>query len=223
MCGDQKGDDLQELRSRLECIEASLTNPVLMGRRGTGIAKVGEKYYSTASLIPNTQPITWRAEEHSRIPPLLKALLGLPYDTKIESAQSKSWAVIPEPLIQNVFWSDGRVEEYFRLQNQLVTLTKFTDPTTGNLAALANYQATVVASGKAKPDPHIQANTMDFILDLQNAQGGFLYEPIRHSFAVGCHDNQLFLLQGGRFYPDFYDLADRFHFYFGGDIRLVGC
>jgi hypothetical protein len=218
---DQTGRDLQELRSRVECLEASLVSPAFMGRRGTGIAEVGEKYYSAATIIPNSKPIIWQAEEHSRIPPLFNALLGLPLDAKIESAQSKSWAVIPEPLIQNVFWSDGRIEEYFRLQNQLVTLTQFTDPTTGSPAAVANYTATVVASGKAKPDPNIQPNSMVFVLDLQNAQGGFLYE-IRGFFTVGCHDNQFFG-QGGRFYPSLYDIAESFHFYFDGNIRLVSC
>jgi hypothetical protein len=164
----------------------------------------------------------WQANESSKIPPLFNALLGLPSSAKIASAESKSWTVIPEPLIQNVFWSDGIVEEYFRFQNQLVTLTRFTDPTTGNPAAVANYTATVVASGKAKPDPNIQPNSMAFILDLQNAQGGFLYEPIYGYFAVGCHDNGPFG-QGGRFLPDFYDIADRFHFYFSGDIHLISC
>ena len=192
-----------------------------MCRRGTGIAEVGQKYYSTASIIPNTKPITWQAEEYSSIPPFFNTLLGLPSDLKIDRAQSKSWTVIPDPLIQNVFWNDGRIEEYFRLQNQLVTLTRFTDPTTGREAAVANYTATVVASGKAKPDPNIFPNHMVFNLALQNAQGGFLYE-ITGPFSVGCHDNRSFG-QGGRLYPDLYDIADRFHFYFSGDIRLVHC
>ena len=222
MYQDQTGFDLKSLQSRLEYLESALQHSDTMGKRGSGVAEVGEKYYSTASVIANTRPISWQAEEDSKIPPLLKAFLGLPIDAKIERAQSKSWGVIPEPLIQNVFWSDGRVEEYFRLQNQLVTLTRFTDPTTGALAAVCNYQATVVASGKAKPDPNVQPNHMDFFLELQNAQGGFLYEAIKGSFAIGCRDNRLFGL-GGRFYPDLYDVADRFHFYFGGNIRLVGC
>ena len=221
MCEDQTGRDLQELRSRVESLEASMRGPACMGGRGTGIAEVGEKYYSSANIITNTKPLTWQAEEYSAVPPMFNALFGLPVDAKIERAQSKSWAVVPEPLIQNVFWSDGRVEEYFRLQNQLVTLTRFTDPTTGNLAAVANYTATVVASGRAKPNPNIQPNHMVFNLNLQNAQGGFLYE-IRSIFAIGCHDNRPFGV-GGRFYPDLYDVAERFHFFFSGDIRLVGC
>jgi hypothetical protein len=221
---EDKGHDLQELRSRVECLETTLAGPTCMGMRGTGIAQVGEKHYSAASIIPNTHPIVWQAEEYSKIPPLFIAMLGLPPAAKIESAQSKSWGVIPEPLIQNVFWSDGRIEEYFRFQNQLVTFTRFTDPTTGSPAAVANYTATVIASGKAKPDPNIHPNNMVFNLNLQNAQGGFLYE-IRFTFAIGCFDNRPFG-GGGRFYPSLYDIADSFHFYFSGDNpngRLVGC
>jgi hypothetical protein len=217
---DDKGHDLQELRSRVERLEATLASPACMGRRGTGIAQVGEKYYSAASISSDTKPMTWQADEPSRVPPLFKAMLGLPLHAQIASAQSKSWAVIPEPLIENVVWSDGRIEEYFRLQNQLVTFTQFTDPTTGMPAAVANYTATVVASGRAKPD-NIPSNSMVFVLDLQNAQGGFLFE-IRRPFDIGCYDNRPFAV-GGRFYPSLYDVANSFHFYFDGNIRLVHC
>jgi len=127
---EDKGHDLQELRSRVERLEATLASPACMGTHGTGIAQVGEKYYSAASISADTKPMTWQADEPSRVPPLFKAMLGLPLHAQIASAQSKSWAVIPEPLIQNVRWDDGRIEEYFRLQNQLVTFTQFTDPTT---------------------------------------------------------------------------------------------
>ena len=215
MCEDKKEIGLQELRTRVEYLETSFGS-----RRGMGRAEVGEKYYSDASVIPGSKPTTWKADAPSQIPPLFKALLGLPPGSTLDSAQSKSWGVVPEPLIQNVFWSDGGVEEYFRLQNQLITLTKFVDPTTGSPAAVANYTATVVASGRAKPD-FGAANSMVFNLNLQNAQGGFLYE-IRSPFAIGCHDNRFFGV-GGRFYPDLYDLTDRLHFFFSGDIRLVRC
>jgi hypothetical protein len=221
MYEDKKGNDLQELRSRVEHLEAALRSPTCADRSGTGSADVGEKYYSAASFVPGLKPINWQADEPARIPPLLNNLLGVPLGSQIDRAESKSWGVVPEPLIQNVFWSDGRVEEYFRLQNQLVTLTRFIDPTTGRPAAVANYTATVVASGRAKPDPNISTNHMVFNLNLQNAQGGFLYE-LRTPFAIGCRDNRPFGA-GGRFYPDLYDVADRFHFYFSGDIRLVGC
>jgi len=217
---EDKGHDLQELRSRVERLEATLAGPTCMGRHGTGIAQVGEKYYSAASISADTKPMTRHADEPSRVPPLFKAMLGLPLHAQIASAQSKSWAVIPEPLIENVVWHDGRIEEYFRLQNQLITFTQFTDPTTGMPAAVANYTATVVASGRAKPD-FGASNSMVFVLDLQNAQGGFLYE-IRSIFAIGCYDNGPFAV-GGRFYPTLYDVADRFHFYFSGVIRLVNC
>jgi len=218
---DDKGHDPQELRSRVERLEATLASPTCMGRRGTGIADVGEKYYCAASISSDTKPMTWQAEEASRIPPPIKAMLGLLPRAHITSAQSKSWTVIPEPLIQNVYWSDGRIEEYFRFQNQLVTLTQFTDPTTGMPAAVANYTATVVSSGRAKPDNNIPRNFLVFNLHLQNAQGGFLYE-IKSIFAIGCYDNGPFAV-GGRFYPTLYDVADRFHFYFSGVIRLVNC
>jgi hypothetical protein len=149
-------------------------------------------------------------------------MLGLPLHAQIESAQSKSWGVIPEPLIQNVVWhDDGRIEEYFRFQNQLVTFTQFTDPTTGNPAAVANYTATVVASGRAKPG-FGASNALVFVLDLQNAQGGFLWEPVRAPFAIGCYDHGPFGV-GGRFPPSLYDVANSFHFYFDGIIRLVHC
>ncbi len=220
MCDDKMGSELQELRSRVECLEAALASPTVTSRRSMGIAEVGETYYSSANILPDTKATTWQALEPSQIPPFFNALLGLPPGSQIERAQSKSWTVVPDPLIQNVFWSDGRVEEYFRLQNQLVTLTKFTDPTTGRPAAVANYTATVVASGRAKPD-NISGNSMVFNLNLQNAQGGFLYET-RTFFAIGCHDNRAFSA-GGRFYPDLYDVADKFHFFFSGNIRLVHC
>jgi hypothetical protein len=218
---DDKGHDLQELRSRVERLEATLASPTCMGRRGTGIAEVGEKYYCAASISSDTRPMTWKADEPSHIPPLLKYTLGLLPHAQIQDAQSKSWTVIPEPLIQNLTWSDGRVEEYFRLQNQLVTLTRFTDPTTSMPAAVANYTATVVSSGRAKPDNNIPRNFLTFNLHLQNAQGGFLYE-ITSIFTVGCYDNGPFAV-GHRFYPSLYDVADRFHFYFSGVIRLVHC
>jgi hypothetical protein len=217
---DDKGHDLQELRSRVERLEATLTSPPCTGMRSTGIAQVGEKYYSAAIISSGTKPMTWEADEPSRVPPLFKAMLGLPLNAQIESAQSKSWGVIPDPLIQNVYWSDGRIEEYFRLQNQLVTFTQFTDPTTGQPAAVANYTATVVASGRAKPD-FGAGNSMVFVLQLQNAQGGFLFE-IRSPFAIGCYDNRPFAV-GGRFYPSLYDIANSFHFHFEGNIRLVHC
>ena len=118
---EDKGHDLQELRSRIERLEATLASPTSLGRHGTGIAQVGEKYYSAASISSDTKPMTWQAEEPSRVPPLFKAMLGLPLHAHIHSAESKSWTVVPEPLIQNVYWSDGRIEEYFRFQNQLVS------------------------------------------------------------------------------------------------------
>jgi hypothetical protein len=214
MCEEKKENGLQELRARIEYLETSVGS-----RRGMGVAQVGEKYYSDASVVPGAKATAWRADEPSQIPPLFKTLCGLAPGAPLERAQSKSWGVVPEPLIQNVFWSDGGVEEYFRLQNQMVTLT-FDDPTTGRPAAAANYTATVVASGRAKPD-FGAANTMFFNLNLQNAQGGFLYE-IRSPFAIGCHDNRFFGV-GGRFYPDLYDVADKFHFFFTGNIRLVRC
>jgi hypothetical protein len=216
---EDKGHDLQELRSRVERLEATLASPGCMGAHGTGIAQVGEKYYSAAITSPNTKPMTWQADEPSRVPPLFKAMLGLPLHAQIASAQSKSWAVSPEPLIQNVRWDDGRIEEYFRFQNQLVTFTQFTDPTTGSPAAVANYTATVVASGRAKPAT--STTSMVFVLDLQNAQGGFLFE-IRSPFAIGCYDHGPFAV-GGRFYPSLYDIANGFHFYFDGNIRLSHC
>ena len=217
---EDKGHDLQELRSRVESLEATLASSPCMGGRGTGIAQVGEKYYSAANISPDTKPMTWHAEEHSRVPPFFKAMLGLSPHAQIESAQSKSWSVVPEPLIQNVYWSDGRVEQYYRLQNQLITFTRFTDPATGRPAAVANYTATVVASGRAKPDSN-PSNYMVFVLQLQNAQGGFLYE-IRSPFAIGCYDNRPFAV-GNRFYPDLYDIANGAHFHFEGNIRLVHC
>jgi len=217
---DDKGHDLQELRSRVERLEATLAGPTCMGRHGTGIAQVGEKYYSAASISADTKPMTWQAKEPSRVPPLFKAMLGLALHAQIDSAQSKSWPVIPEPLIQNVLWHDtGRIEEYFRFQNQSITFTQFTDPTTGP-AAVANYYATVVASGRAKPG-FGASNALMFVLDLQTAQGGFLFE-IRSPFAIGCHDNGPFAV-GGRFYPSLYDLANGAHFYFDGIIHLVHC
>jgi hypothetical protein len=219
---DDKGHDLQELWSRVERLEATLASPTCMGMRGTGIAQVGEKYYSAASISSDTKPMTWQADEPSRVPPLFKAMLGLPPHAQIDSAQSKSWHVIPDPLIQNVLWhDDGRIEEYFRFQDQLVTLTQFTDPTTGP-AAVVNYTATVVASGRAKPG-FGASNAMLFVLDLQNVQGGFLYEPIRAPFAIGCYDHGPFNGIGGRFPPTLYDIADSFHFHFEGNIRLVHC
>jgi hypothetical protein len=217
---DQTRQDLQEIRSRVEGLEASLGSSMFMGRYDTGIAEVGEKYYSDASIISNRKPQIWQAEEHSGIPPFFNALIGLPSDLKVDRAQSKTWGVVPEPLIQNVYWSDGRVEEYFRLKNQLVTLARFTDSTTGTPISYANYTATVISSGKAKPgDPPL--NQMIFNLSLQNAQGGFLYE-VRQSFAIGCLDNRPFGI-GGRVEPSLYDIIEKFHFYFSGNIRLVRC
>lgn len=200
------GRDLQELRSRVEIVEAAFgirQGPTRM--RGTGRV---EGHRTAAGVESKMKPIIWKSAKNVQAPPFLNALLGLPHNLNLDSAQSQSWGCFPEPLIQNVNWSDGTSEECYRLQNQLFTIYRATDPNSGITTCSANYTATLLASGRAKAhEPY--SGQLYFNIRLVNAQGGLLQYVTTYpgnSYIVDCHDNYFFS-KGGAFNPGLYDIV----------------
>ena len=195
------GRDLQELRSRVERLEAFRGDDrIASGRPGLGVATFREGFAGAAA---NSTPVHWKGGKREHVPPFVYSLLDLPLTADV-AAESVTWPVVSEPWVQTVNWDGGGSDEFFRFQNQSVTKTKWTNPNTGEVNAVAQYNATLVASGKGQDAPNTTIWPI-FYLDLLNAQGGFLY-GFNTIFGVKCGSNYIFAC-GGRFAPGLYDLV----------------
>jgi hypothetical protein len=181
------GRDLQELRSRVERLEASLGEhraPSIL--RGKGRV---ERHGILPGVDLHKEPTVWKPERGMAVPPFFNAILGLSPGLKLDSAQSKTWNCQPEPLSFNVNWNAGGSDEFYRLQNQLFTLFRATDPNTGITTCSASYDATLVASGKAASH---DGSLSYFSITLVNNLGGSLHSERGSTYWVNCHDNRAF-------------------------------
>jgi hypothetical protein len=163
------GRDLQELRSRVECLER-----VPPGR----LPAVGgsEVHRASAGIDAQKAPIAWKQAKDVHLPPFAHLILGLPHPIHADAAQSKTWGCSPEPLILFVNWDGGGTDEYFRFTGQSFSLIRFTDPNTGTTTARATYSAQLIASGKARFTNRTAApGTLLFDVYLRDAGGGVLF------------------------------------------------
>jgi hypothetical protein len=156
--------------------------------------------------------MVWKPERSKAVPPFFNAILGLPPGLKLDSASSKTWNCQPEPLIFNVKWDAGGSDEFYRLQNQLFTIFRATDPNTGITTCSASYDATLVASGKAASHGQ-RPGALDaylgelyFVITLVNNSGGSLHSQVGSTYWVNCHDNLPFSA-GFNFNPGLYDIV----------------
>jgi len=199
------GRDFQELRSRVERLEAFLGHDrMVVERRGVGVATISPRIRAAT----DTKPIHWKLKKGEQLPPFVYSRLSLPLMAQLDNAESTTWAWTPEPFIWTVNWDGGGSDEFFRLQNQSFTKTRWTTPNTGQVNAVAQFSATLVASGKGQDHPN-NPNTA-FIrvsMELRNSQGGPLWALEDGTiFRVTCQDNRQFAC-GSRFDAGLYDLV----------------
>ena len=210
------GRDFQELRSRVERLERYWEQQGgLLGAAKAGVAA----HRLSGGVDQQKEPILWKAEKHSHLPPFMNSLLGLPAGLKFDLApESKTWHCYPEPLILSINWDAGGSAEFYRLQDQLFSVIRVTDPNSGITTATANYTATLVASGKAKshevtaPGPYpgsgvsLGLSTSRFDFRLLDAVGGALNLYDGSLYSISCNDRYPFN-QSWNFNPGLYDLV----------------
>lgn len=219
MNGYEIGRDIQELRSRVELLEGNRSGNLKPCKCGKGTIARPKMELGVDQTV---KPMLWRATKRSEVPPFVHGLLGIRPGVKLDSAESQTWTCTPEPLIFNVNWDSGGSDELYRLQGQLFTIFRATDPNTGVTTCSASYSAQLVASGVGKAhEPY--AGLLYFNVTLRNAAGGdltYLVPPIQ--YMVDCHDNYPF----GRiwqFDPGLYDLVAGAHWYVDGQERIDRC
>ena len=197
------GRDFQELRSRIERLEAFREDDrMVSGRLGSGVAT---RHGGFSGVAANSRPIHWKADKREKLPPFVYSLLDLPLMADV-APETETWPWTPEPIVLFVTWDGGGTDEFYRLQNQSFTKTKWTTPNTGEVNAVAQYNATLVASGKAQDHPNNPNDAaLRFNVTLRNAQGGPLWN-FDTLFTVRCQDNKQFAC-GARFDPGLYDLV----------------
>jgi hypothetical protein len=207
------GRDFQELRSRIERLESVLGDHSPEARvRNSGISATQEV---SGGVPRHHEPVHWKSEKGMQLPPFLHRLLGVPegltqYDLIPES---KTWTCQPEPLILHVNWNAGGSDEFYRLQNQIFSIIRITDPNSLQVSCTATYSARLVASGRARSSPitagrtPTQRSVSQFNLTLRDAQGGSLKGPIPSPhYSISCTDNHEFV-HFFDFNPGLYDLV----------------
>jgi hypothetical protein len=213
------GRDLQELRSRIEALEAGFPRPGdrLLARQVGKAASAAE-----GGVDREKPPIVWTQQKAVEVPTFVHGLLGLSPHLKLSGGASKTWPCHPDPNIFYVNWSGGGTDEYFRLTDQVFSLVRVTDPNTAVTTASYTYSARLKASGKG-----FSAYSSDgrhwfpypgesMTVHLRDAGGGILYSH-SGSFGVNCGDNYL-LVQGPAEFPaGLYDLVSSATWEFQGN------
>ena len=104
-----------------------------------------------AGINPENDAILWKPQQPLRLQPFLYGLFG--FGSRLEFdlvPESRTWTCVPEPLVINVSWSDGRTEEHCRLADQVFSVIRVTDPNTRVATATFMYSATLLgASGSS--------------------------------------------------------------------------
>jgi hypothetical protein len=223
------GRDFQELRSRIECLEAHIgEDRTISNRRGAGVA-VGHAAFS--GVTADKPPVIWKPEKHEHLPPFIYSLLGVPllegpqYDIAGPQfdifPQSKTWTCTPEPNILYVKWDTGGTDEFYRLENQSFTIAKYRFSSHTEVdareTATAFYYATLRASGKATNVIPGVTNNFVFEFKLTLNPGPAVWTPgFGLFYDVKCKDNYLFVC-GGQFEPELYDRVSGATWDIGGD------
>lgn len=202
------GRDFQVLRSRIEHLESVCCKHSLDGKkRHDGISVAHD---ISAGVARHHEPLLWKPDKPMQLPPFLYGLFGVPerllqFDLRPES---KTWTCHPEPLILYINWNAGGSDEFYRLQNQVFSVIRITEPNSGHISCTAMYSARLVASGRAKSHyfpPKFQgvdgspANSpgysplSNFRITLRNAQGAFLGLYVTPGYSISCQDNYDFV------------------------------
>ncbi len=207
------GRDIQEMRCRIERLETACEeHSPDAKRRHSGVSA---EHKVSAGVAQDHEPRLWKPEKALQLPPFLPGLLGLP-DRLLQfdlMPESKTWTCHPEPLILSVNWFAGGSDEFYRLQGQVFSIIRVTEPNSGHISCSAIYSARLVASGKASSHT-VPATTSltgfrftsQFAITLRGAQGSFLGSYTSLPYSVSCRDNIEFV-QGWEFNAGEYDLV----------------
>jgi hypothetical protein len=216
----QNADDLA---ARVEKLELMLLADRSRQSGGSGQSP-SVRHNITTGPDPEKKPILWKQGKNEFLHPLMYKALGIPRGLPLDGAVSKTWSSVPEPAICTVIWDGGGTDEFFRLQDQSVTIFKYTNPNTGTTTCTASYSATLVASGKARINTAVDYPFGYFIMALKNAAGAVLVELPHDDFVynVNCNDNRSFLYQKD-VDPGLYDLIEGFHWWVDGSFRVFRC
>jgi hypothetical protein len=125
---EHKSDrDFQELQARVQRLEALLDGDrTVSDRRGGGVLTRPQVF---SGVPASSAPMHWKAEKSEQLPPFMYSHLGVPMTGAPQfdlTAESTTWPWGPEPTILFVSWSGGGSDEYYRLQNQTFTKTRWT-------------------------------------------------------------------------------------------------
>jgi hypothetical protein len=212
------GRDLQELRSRIERLEA----PLSAGQGLLSSRSLGRVAATVQAEVHNQgHPILWKHDAAMSLPAFVHGFLGLaPAPVTFDTAESKTWPGSPNPTILFVNWNGGGTDEYFRLNNPVFSLIRYSTPT--EEVGLASYQAWLVASGKARHDPTVitVSETEQIHINMTNSTGGIIWSYSDY-ILVQCNDNRQLLVQQ-RFPPSLYDIIVGANWYFTGE-RVIRC
>ena len=205
----QVGRDIQELRSRVERLEAG--QPITRDQRDA----VGVASTIQASVNRDKRPMLWKHEKAATVPAFVHGLLGLAPDVRIEAAESKTWPGSPDPTIFWVTWSNGSTDEYFRLINPLFSVIRYDSG--GGQKATATYQAQLVAAGKAYSGNGSIADLFDIerIFVRMTDSMGLIIWNFDDFFTINCNDNKYLIIRRD-FPPEFYDNVTGANWSFAG-------
>src|SRR5262249_28287521 len=157
--------------------------------------------------LSDAPPHLWKLEANERIPPFAASLLRLPFPPPLQFAlppESKTWGCTPEPLIPIVYWDGGGSDEFYRFVNQTFSGIKWTDPNTGEITALTEYSATLIASGRARTVFGLYSHSsMEITV---RGVGGAPLQTYSSVVPVNCNDNRLFIA-AVKINPGLFDLV----------------
>jgi hypothetical protein len=181
------GRDYQELRARVEGLEkrneqGMLSRSAVQGRTPDRVA---------ATIDRKMEPLLWKAEKKTSFPPFVNRSMGLPSTHEFDvRPESKSWPA-KDPLLLFITWAAGGQDEFYRYENQMCSIFKFTDPNTGAVTANATYSAQLRASGKAQSGFTylVGRNTSVLVLTLHDASGGPLMTFQNQRYSIDCDTN----------------------------------
>jgi hypothetical protein len=183
----QIGRDLQDLRSRIDRLEAGVHgNHEMDDRYGLGHASA-----TTLMGAVSGKPIAWEQPKSYPLPAFVTGFLNVEPALLQTLADVQTWTCVPEPLVFTVTWDAGGVDEFYRLANQRFSIIRFRNPDTGATTAKYSYSAQKIASGRGRtagPQP----NSMG--IHLRDGAGGSLFHWA-HNYWVGCRDNHVVVFE----------------------------
>lgn len=208
------GRDLQKLRSRLDQLESHTHHhgaDECACRQQDGVSR----HQIRAGVALDQEPEIWKAKKELMLPPALYRILGVPDRSHQYNImpESKTWPCQPEPLMLYVAWNDGTSDEFYRLQNQVFSVIRVTEPNSGHISCTAIYSARFVASGRGhshyRPATSSLSGYMSssrFAITLRDSQGGSLGGHTSYSYSIACNENREFY-QSWNFNAGLYELV----------------